>query len=213
MSEIKIIRINDYITIPFQRSKVQCPISRINMTVEDLREVMESRNAPSHIYALMPSDLSKSVLITKKNYMKSNRELFSMYYETKEEKKTVNVQVEVPKVFSVDSVVESSPVEIETTEPVVEVTETPVVEVEAPAVNEPVVTNKEESNDEFLAGGNAASFADEVVKEEKPDTEETIEIGDTSTDSETIEISKTETETPVQPRQNNYNNNRKKKHK
>lgn len=214
MSEIKIIRVNDYITIPFRGSKVKCPISRINMTNEDLREVIESKNAPTHIYALCPTDTSKSVFITKNNYMKSNKELFAKFYEKTEPVETVQVNVPVPEVFSADVVDEpTNPVDdvshIEAS--VEDITDTDTVTENSAEldVSEVIDTNdtNDDSADEFLIGGNASSFADsddEIVVEV-----ENSAVASNTTEDDVVEVS---VETPVETKQSNsYNNYNKKK--
>ena len=198
MSTLKSICINDYITVPFKRDTITCPINGITMSSDDIWQILNIQFPPTHIYAMCAKDKSKSVLITRDNFMKSEEELFpEVYGETTVIEEPVVTKPEPPEIFS-EIVKESE--QVETTPVVEEVTtiEEPVKVEETVVIEEPVSEEKtDDANDEFLVGGNASSFQDESVVNDVIETEDVK--------PETI---------PAQPKQNqNYNKNKKKKNR
>lgn len=201
MNTLKSICINDYITVPFKRDTLTCPINGITMSSDDIWQILNIQFPPTHIYAICTKDKSKSALITRDNFMKSEEELFpEVYGETTVIEETVVTKPEQPEIFS-EIVKESEQVE---TSPVVEevtTIEEPVKVEETVVIEEPVSAEKtDDVNEEFLVGGNASSFQDETAE---PVVNDVIETEDVK--PETI---------PAQSKQNqNYNKNKKKKNR
>lgn len=218
MSNTKIIRINDYVSIYYRGSNINCPISRMTVTEYDLGMIMNRHDTkpPKHIYAICPKDRNVLVPLTKENFKLTNEELFPEYYATETpvavekeerhefEKKSFNEMVK-ETTPAVEETVTEAPIAIEEVKD--EVVETPVTEtVEEVVVEETKVAEvqtEESKDDEEVIVVAGASVSDEDTTEE-----DVIEVVST-----TVEETKTETTTAAKTNNNNYNKNKKKKHK
>lgn len=81
---IKCVTIKDYMKVPYKDTFINAPVSKIALSVNDLRYIMHSEYPPVHIYAIDPKDSTNMIALTKKNYMLSNDELFNVTEAVKE---------------------------------------------------------------------------------------------------------------------------------
>lgn len=207
--ETKIIKINDYISIPFRGAKVNCPISRLNMTTRDLDAIMNTHGVtpPLHIYAICPKDNKTTARLTRANYRLTNAELFPEIYG-------VEVKVEAP--------VEPKKFETKTVDEII-ADEVPVVEEkfqpEEPVTETPVEETPEEVVEETAPVEEVVEVEAPVEATEEVTIEETIEVVndavDTAVGEETITVENTEVPASNNNNyhNNNYNKNKKKKNR
>lgn len=224
MSNTKIIRINDYVSVYYRGSTINCPISRMTVTEYDLGMIMNRHDVrpPKHIYAICPKDKNVLVPLTKENFRLTNEELFPEHYSTET---TVVIEEEKPK-FEKKSfnemVKESAPVKgyvaVETPAVVEEVTVTE-------AAEEPETDNAQTEDvkvEEITTETPVEETTEEVVEESKDDEEVIVVAGasDEDTDEEDVievvntTVEETNVETAATKTNNNsYNKNKKKKRK
>lgn len=209
MSNVKNIKINDYINLKYRGTVLSCPISRISLNNDDLKTIMTASNAPVHIYALCPKDTTKMVHITKENYELSNEELFPEFYEEelkslKEEVKEEPIEIENDKSFKEELKNIDEIVEIKTEKSFdgeIEIT----TEYKEPDENDIQETNNNENNEEIFTGDI------EDVIDGTDDNSGIIEIGET--DSDVIEVNDNSNKATTTNTNQNYKNKNKKKHK
>lgn len=226
---IKTIRINDYVTVPYKGSRLHCPVSGVSMTESDLSMIMNCHGVtpPAHIYAVCPKDKTVIRAITRENFRMTNDEIFPEFYNHVTPPEPAKDSVEFKAKSFINKIketetskpVEEAPVEvIETVDDTASVVEEVAEEVND-VVNDTVEVVTETQTDDativveepetMTATGTTFIEADkkeEVVAEE---VNETVE-------SSVVEvINDTEVTTADTPKttNNNYNKNKKKKRK